>query len=104
MSIHDLLDTPPTGTPAPRLTSRAPVSVKELIGIATLAALAWGAYDHLNKFAEKTAVEHLSDTMWAQRLETQHNFDAIRAQLDQLIAAQAAQQKADAEKKTQARK
>jgi hypothetical protein len=49
-------------------------------------------------------VEHLSETMWAQRLETQHNFDAIRAQLDQLIAAQAAQQKADAEKKTQARK
>jgi hypothetical protein len=101
MSIHDLLDTPPTGTPAPRLTSRAPVSVKELIGIATLAALAWGAYDHLNKFAEKTAVEHLSDTMWQQRIETQHNFDTIRSQLDQLVKAQ---ERSDLEKHQAARK
>jgi hypothetical protein len=101
MSIHDLLDTPPTGTPVPRLTSRAPVSVKELIGIATLAALAWGAYDHLNKFAEKTAVEHLSDTMWQQRIETQHNFDTIRSQLDQLVKAQ---ERSDLEKHQAARK
>jgi hypothetical protein len=101
MSIHDLLDTPPTGTPAPRLTPRAPVSVKELIGIATLAALAWGAYDHLNKFAEKTAVEHLSDTMWQQRIETQHNFDTIRSQLDQLVKAQ---ERSDLEKHQAARK
>jgi hypothetical protein len=101
MGIGDLLDTPPTGTPAPRLTARAPVSVKELIGIATLAALAWGAYDHLNKFAEKTAVEHLSDTMWQQRIETQHNFDTIRSQLDQLVKAQ---ERSDLEKHQAARK
>jgi hypothetical protein len=101
MGIGDLLDTPPTGTPVPRLTQRAPVSVKELIGIATLAALAWGAYDHLNKFAEKTAVEHLSDTMWQQRIETQHNFDTIRSQLDQLVKAQ---ERSDLEKHQAARK
>jgi hypothetical protein len=40
MGLGDFLDTPPGGTPVPRLTPRAPISIKELIAIATLAALA----------------------------------------------------------------
>jgi hypothetical protein len=104
MSLHDLLDTPPNGTPPPRFTPRSPVSVKELIGILALLAGFGAIYDRLNKYAEKTTVEHLVDSVWAAKLESQHNFDVQRALLDQLIAAQAAQQKADAEKKPQQRR
>lgn len=101
MGIHDLLDTPPTGTPVPRLTPRAPLSIKELTAILVFGALIWGAYEKLNKFAEKTSVEHLTETMWQQRIEWQHNFDTIRAQLDQLVKAQ---ERSDLEKHQAARK
>ena len=100
MGLHDFFDTPPTGSqPAPRLTPRSPLSIKELTAILVLGALVWGAYDRLNKFAEKSAVDHLSDTMWQQRMETQHNFDVLHGQLDKLIEAQEAQRKLDYEKR-----
>ncbi len=107
MGISDLLDTPPGGTPQPpipRFTPRSPLSIKELTAILILAALVWGAYDRLNHFAEKTAVEKVVETQWLQRLETQHNFDALGAKVDKVIEAQEAQRKTEAEKKTQLRK
>jgi hypothetical protein len=39
--------------------------------------------------------------MWQQRIETQHNFDTIRSQLDQLVKAQ---ERSDLEKHQAARK
>jgi hypothetical protein len=94
VGINDLFDTPPNGSlPAPRFMPRSPLSVKELTAILILAGLAWGAYDRLNKFAEKTAVEHVVETQWLQRLETQHNFDALSAKVDQLIKVQAESEK-----------
>lgn len=41
--------------------------------IGSLAALAWGAYEKLNKFAEKSAVERVVETQWQQRLEAQND-------------------------------
>jgi hypothetical protein len=98
MSIQDLLDTPPGGTPAPRLTPRSPLSVKELTAILILGGILWTAYDRLNKFAEKTSVEAIASAQMQMRLDMQHNFDVLVPKVDRLIEAQQ-QQKADLEKR-----
>lgn len=101
MGIDHLFgDTPPGGSPPPRLTPRSPLSIKELTAILVLGALVWGAYDRLNKFAEKTAVEQIATSQWQMRLDTQHNFDTLNNKVDDLIKSQAQQQPATPEKRT----
>lgn len=96
MGISDLLDTPPGGSPAPRLTPRSPLSIKELTALLIFGALVWGAYDKLNSSASKTSVEKIVETQWQQRLETQHNFDTMGASLNEIKGQLL---KADADKK-----
>lgn len=84
MSINDLLDTPPNGSPIPRLTPRAPLSVKELTAILVLGGLVFAAYDRLSQFASKTSVEQISTQQWQMRLDMNHRFDVLDARLNEL--------------------
>lgn len=101
---HLFNDTPPTGSPVPRLTPRSPVSIKELTGILVFFGLAYAAYSQMSKFAEKTAVEQVVQTQWQQRLETQHNFDLLNGKVDKLIETQAAQAAAAAATASESRR
>jgi hypothetical protein len=83
MGIDDLLGDR-TPAPPPRLTPRSPISVKELTAILVLGGLVWAAYDRLNHFADKTAVEAIATAQWQARLDAQHNFDVMRADLKAL--------------------
>ena len=88
MSINDLLGENTPLPPSHRLTPRSPISIKELTVVVAFIAGGWALYDRLNRFAEKTSVEHLVEVQWQQRLETQHNFDSLNAKVDQLIKSQ----------------
>lgn len=104
MSISDLLDTPPSGSqPAPRLTPRSPLSIKEVLGLLALIAGVGAFYREMSKYAEKTTVDKLVD-MQVQfrvdqiqlRADMNHGFDVLTPKVDQLVKAQ---DKADLEKK-----
>lgn len=82
MSIDHLFTDPTPGPP--RLTPRSPLSIKELTAILVLGALVWGAYDRLNHFADKSAVEAIAGAQWQARLDAQHNFDTMRAEIQKL--------------------
>lgn len=89
MSIDNLLgDHTPSGVP--RLTPRAPLTVKELTALLVFAGLVWGAYDKMSTFAKTSAVEKVVETQWQQQLANQHNFDTLNAKVDQLIKSQSA--------------
>lgn len=88
MSINDLLDTPPGGTPVPRLTPRSPITIKELIVVLGVLAAVGAIFDRLNKYAEKTDLQHVIDMQIQMRLDTQHNFDTLGAKVDNVIKAQ----------------
>jgi hypothetical protein len=98
MSIQDLLDTPPGGTPAPRLTPRFPVSVKDLIVILGFMAAVGAIFDRLNKYAEKTDMQKVVDMQIQMRLDTQHNFDTLGAKVDDIARAQKAAEEKKARK------
>jgi hypothetical protein len=93
MGIEHLFgDTPPDGTPPPRLTPRSPISIKELIVVLGFIAAVGAIYDRMNKYAEKTDLERIKDAQTELRISTQHNFDQLGAKVDALIKASDAQQ------------
>lgn len=82
--------TPPGGSEVPKLTPRAPISIKELIVILGFIAAVGAIYDRMNKYAEKTDLEKVKDAQVEMRIATQHNFDTLGAKVDKLIEAQEA--------------
>jgi vacuolar-type H+-ATPase subunit F/Vma7 len=90
MGIDHLLGDQTPGPPVPRLTPRAPLSVKELTGLLIFLGLVGAAYDKMSTFAKTTAVEKVVDEQFRQQLANQHNFDVLTAKVDQIIKTQAA--------------
>lgn len=100
MSINDLLGEQ-TPAPVPRLTPRAPLSVKELTALLIFGGLVWGAYDKMSHYAEKSSVEEIARAQTQMRLDMNHGFDTLGPKIDQVIKAQ---ERADGEKQQQKHK